>query len=475
MTSPDLRSRVATALHEAGEGASAAIWLRACRDLDDGPRVAVLARDPAVAARVARRLEVDHPELRWIAFGFAPDEDEVVPLGSEDRLLGAHAALWITALPAALGAEERLSLDALTGPGVPAERAGALVDARLLALISDDPERELSEIRDRLATLVPAGWQLREEPALEDFALSCLANVTDLRRDRQRDVARLLLGDALRSATESMEREGSAIAAIDALLEREEDSLVRACRDGERVASHLLGAMKRHAGGLVVDLRTFLTRVEHDLPAQIAGVADVEVVRRTLPHWLHHVVASYVTDRLARWRAEVVADLAEVGISPVDAARAELLVPSLHPPPIRAEGSWGHRLGVSAAIGGGAAMLAFGLWIPGAVALSGGLLWSTLGRDGREADTRDRLLESARTAVRRIGDDAQQVLSDQLTQIEADLAELGAEQARRVETQRGDHRARLTERRGFHRARRDALAVTRDALAARLADLAVSR
>src|SRR5690606_23341216 len=108
-------------------------------------------------------------------------------------------------------------------------------------------------------------------------------------------------------------------------------------RRGERAAAHMLGAMRRNTEQMLVDLREFLVRLEADLPAQVEAVDDVDVVRRTLAHWLHHVVEAWMSDRLATWRADVLQELLEVQVDEAEIDRAELLVPALHPPPVRGE------------------------------------------------------------------------------------------------------------------------------------------
>lgn len=450
---------IARLLQDADEPAVANAWLQACRQLDEGARVAVGARDAGTAGRAARRLEAEHPEIAWIPFAHATAVDDVV-LVPDDRLLGAHALLWVTALPAPLGIEERAALSRMDALGAPSIRAVALVDAHVLERIADDPAAELAEVRERLRTLLPPGWPLLDDPAEWAVGLAPQGwgpDGADLPRNRRKEVARLLLGGALRTTTDALSREEAAVADIDALLANEDEALAKAERAGRRVAAHVLGATRRHLDALRLRVADLLARLEQDLPAQMDAMEDVDELRRVLPHWLEHVVSAALADELATWRANVLADLAEVGIGADEAAVAELLVPALHPPPLRGEAAWGHRLAVSAAIGGGALMLLGGLWIPGALVVSGGLVWSTLARDARGTRVREQLLDSARQALRRMGADLDQLLGDQIAQIEADVAELGADQARSLAAQQADTRTRLVERRAFHRARGDAL------------------
>jgi hypothetical protein len=455
-----MEAEVAQALRDGGDASAAMVWSHACHALDETAlRVALVARDGAVAVRTARRLETAFPGVVWIPFGYSPSDDEPA-FGHDDRLLGAHAWVWVTALPAALGHEERRAIELLEASGAPAHRACLLAETELIAQISDEPARELADVRARLAALLPPDFALHDDADLAGWISASTTALGELRVQRRKAVALRLLDEAITDAAAARDAERGALGGVDALLEAEDAAVARIVADGERTAAHVLGAMKRHLEAMRVDLRGFLEGLERDLPVQFTGIDDVDVLRRTVPHWLHHVIETQVSDRLASWRVAVLADLADVGVDPADAARAHLLVPSLHPPPSRADGSWTHRFGVSLAIGGGAAMLLFGLWLPGAAALTGGFLWSAFGRDARDAKNRELLLSHAQAAVRRMGDDAETLLADQLAQIQADLAQLGTVRARDQEQQRADVRARLLERRSFHRARIEAAAAT---------------
>lgn len=469
--SPSRLTEVARALTEAGDAPGAALWMRAARELGDAPRIAIVAKDATVAARVARRLEADHPACRFVAFAFDAADAGLTARG-EDRLLGVHAVLWATAPPAPLGAEERDAIAALPGLGAPERRAIALVDRALLDRIADDPDREHAEILDRLRALLPDGWSLVTEAELDGVCVAVEAALPELRDARRRDVARFLLEDARRQADTALAAERDAIAGIAALLSEQDFELARAAADGERIAAHLAAAVRRHAEALLADLRGFLVALENDLRDQITAVDDLDTVRRTLPHWLGHVVGARLRDGLADWRARVLADLAEVGIGEADARRAELLLPALHPPPVGGDGGWRHRLAVTAAVGGGAVMAAVGLWLPGALVATSGLLWSAASRRARDGDARERLIDAARQAVRRLGEDATRTFGDQLAQIEADLGGLAAERAAATGATQDALRARLTERRAYHQARHDALAAQVERLGAHLEALA---
>ncbi len=147
-----------------------------------------------------------------------------------------------------------------------------------------------------------------------------------------------------------------------------------------------------------------------------------------------------------------------------EAARVDLLVPSLQPSVAREDGAWGARLGATATLGGGVAMLFVGLWIPAALAVSGGLLWGALAERSRQARGRETLLDAARDAVRRLGRDADELLRDQLTALEAGLDAAVAERSARAEEAGAATRADLEQQRARCRARIDQLQGVSDGL-----------
>jgi hypothetical protein len=436
---------------------------RASRLLGSGLRIAVIAREPSLAARIARRFEGHRPDVTWVAFPFAPSAEGEKPV-PDDRLLGVHAALWVTAPPSPFGEEERQAVSGLAAVGLPEHRALVLCNAELIDRISDDPDRERAEVRARLDALAPEGFARLDEEALPAW-LGGLPELPELSRSRRRDVEKLLLSHALHQVRAEQASEEAALAEVDNLLGREDAALADAIREGKRVAAHVLGAVQRHGETLRQELKDFVQRLVQDLPAQVSGVDDTDLVRRVLPAWLQHVVGSWMTDALARWRAAVLADLADLDVPAGDVARAELLVPALHPGPMRGEAAWGRRLALTAAIGGGAAMMLAGLVLPGAIALGGGLLWSNFGKD--DAADRARLLDGALVAVRRLGDEADRLLGDQLAQIRADLDHLGEKRGQELESERAEARQRLAERAAFHRGRIQALAARAAALESR--------
>jgi hypothetical protein len=280
-------------------------------------------------------------------------------------------------------------------------------------------------------------------------------------------VARVLLDEARTRTEAALSESVAAVDRAEGLLGEEDAALEAARRHGERIAAHVLGSVRTHTEALLVDLRAFLVALEGDLPAQIARVPDTSVLRRALPHWLDHVVEEWVGRRLDGWRAGVVADLAEVRIPEEDARRATLWPPSLHPAPLRSDGGWARRLAVTAALGGGAALALVGLVLPGVLVASGGLALSALTQEDPDAP-RERLASSARTAVRRMADDAERLLREQLAQIEAELQGLGDREARTAEEGRQALRSRLVEERAWHRNRVRELRQVLDALAVRV-------
>jgi hypothetical protein len=279
----------------------------------------------------------------------------------------------------------------------------------------------------------------------------------ELASERRRAAAEILLRDARRRADQAVTAAEAELARVDALLAAEDEALEAERIRGRRTAGHLLAAVRRNTEQLLLDLREFLVGLERDLAPQIDAVADLATVRQTLPHWLHHVVSGWMTDRLARWRADVLSDLADIRLEDGAIERAQLLVPALFPSPVRSDPAWGQRIGVTAAVGGGAALLLFGLWVPGLLALGGGLAWSALGRTAALAQTRRTLQDAAVEAVRGMAADGERLLRDQIRTLEDELEKLGEDRAGDLARDRSDTRARLEAERQARRQRRDAL------------------
>src|SRR5690606_37782359 len=142
--------------------------------------------------------------------------------------------------------------------------------------------------RERVASLVPEGWLLDEESTVAARLQELAPRRAALVLERQRAVSRLLLLAALRSLDDRLARAREELERVEELLAGEQAHLDHVRRRGDRAAAHMLGAMRRNTEQMLVDLREFLVRAEGDLPAQVEAVDDVDVVRRTLAHWLNH-------------------------------------------------------------------------------------------------------------------------------------------------------------------------------------------
>ena len=375
------------ALGEAGDHAGAFLWRRVCRDLDGPVRVALLCRDDATA-RLADPVRAADDGVEWVLVPLGDSDGEEVGLGVADRLVGCHAAIAATPYTSALGSAEREALAHLSALGAPGRRVLLLVGRPLLDRLSDDPAAEAADVAARVEAIAPEGWPVLGEADVKDW----LAATRDRRRglavDQRRTVGRLLLRDARdrsRARSEAAQRD---LEQVDALLAAEDAALDQARQQGRRAAAHVLGAVRRETEQLLVDLQDFLLALEADLPAQVEAVDELATLRRVVPHWLQHVVESWIEQRLATWRSDVLTDLAEVGLSEEDTAYAELLVPALFPTPVQVEGGWAGRIGATVGLGGGAALALAGLWLPALVAITGGLAWSALGNSARTAATR---------------------------------------------------------------------------------------
>lgn len=461
------------ALEAAGDPAGAFLWRRVCRDLDGDVRIGVVSRDEAVTGRVIRELgRREHAvfiPLRLEAAGEALGPT----LGAVDRLLSVHALLWATPSTAPLGAEERAGMVAIVDAGAPARRVVALADEALVHQMSDDPAAELREVVERARALCGADWSVSTLSALGSWIEGLSTERVAIARERRRAVAGILLRDAKKRAEAAVSVAEQDLAKVEKLVAAEDERLDAERRRGRRTAAHLLGAVRRQTERLLMDLRAFLHRLELDLPHQVESVPDVDTVRRTLPHWLHQVVEHWMIDRLAVWRADVMTDLADLALSADDVNRAELLVPALHTSPVRHDAAWGQRIGVTAAVGGGAALLAFGMWIPGLLAVTGGIAWSALGRRAATAANRRALVDAATDAVRQMGQDADRLLRDQIRTLEDELDRLGEERASEVGKARAEQRRGLEHERTLRQQRLTSLVEVRDGLDRRIAAMEV--
>jgi hypothetical protein len=448
---------VQDALDEAGDPAGAFLWRRVCRDLDGDLAIGIAARDDDVGARLGRRISrIERVEVA--ALRIEEHDDTPRPtLGSLERLFGLHAFVWATPAAAALGGEERAALRAFVRAGAPERRVVVIVDVGLLDGMTDDPDRELEEVVERARTLAGPAFQVLTEKEVRAWIEQARTDRVELASERRRAVAGSLLRDARKRANQAVTQADAELARVEALLAAEDQALEAERVRGRRTAGHLLAAVRRNTEQLLLDLREFLVVLEGDLPRQIEAVPDVATIRHTLPHWLHHVVGAWMIDRLARWRVDVLADLAEIRLDEGAIERAELLVPALFPSPVRGDPAWGQRIGVTAAVGGGAALLLFGLWVPGLLALGGGIVWSALGRSAAMAHTRRALTDAAIDAVRRMGADGDRLLRDQISALQDELERLGDDRADALRKGRTDTRAALEAERQLRRQRREAL------------------
>jgi hypothetical protein len=408
------------------------LWARVCERLDDGVRVGVIARDRSLLQRFS---PPQLPDVAWVRVDDAP----------EAALLGCHAVVWLTSYPMAFGVDEREYLSALS-PMIPTIRAVVLADRELLDQLSDEPAREAADVRERVRGLAAATWQV-----LDVSELQAVAAWHPVVEARKRDVAVFLLHRGVDRLTAAVDEERRAHAAAMRELSALEAQITAAHDSGTRATAHAAAAMHRHGADLVTSLRMFLQAFEEDVVAQCLTFPDLATLRRVLPHYLQHVVAGHLSDLLSTWRAGVLADLAEVDVDGA-ALGLDLLLPLLPPSPLRGEADWRRRLALSAAVGGGVALAAFGLWLPAAAVIVGGAGWSAMGRDLRDLESRDRVVASVRQAVRQLAADAERVLSDQLAQAEADLAARPDAVAAAARAALADPIARWSDRRSLHRA-----------------------
>lgn len=411
------------ALTAAGDDAGAFLWRRLCRDLTGPLRLAVVARSRKAGRRWLDRRSFDdriQPVLLTV-----DDATQGLALGTQDSLLSSHAVLVLTSMTAPLGQGERTTLEVLDEAGAPTTRAVTLADAHLLERLADDPEAERQAVHARVRALLPTDWSLLEDGSLlrgiDDWAES----IDTLRAARIREVARFLVGQREEALATTATHAQGRVDALHTRLEADDAALADDRRKARRLAAHTLAIVRRQTECLELDLAAFLRELEADLPAQIHGLGDADLARRTLPHWLSHVVETWMADRLGHWRRDVLAELEELELD--DAIGVELLAPALQPATVRGETRWSDRLGTTAAFGGAAALMMLGLWMPGLLALAGGFALSGVFRGPDDAENLGKLVTTARMAVRQMGDDASRLLADQLEQLTEELASLGEE------------------------------------------------
>ncbi len=459
-----MQRAIEQALNATGEASAAATWRAVCRVLSGPLFAAVAARRIDAADRLSRKLEADG--TRTAVVGLADGSD----LGFEEPVLACHVLIFPTPFTGALGAEERAAIERLT-PLAPSSRAVVLTGEELLARVSDTPEKEAADVRTRVRALLPEDWALLDEDELPGWLKARQDELVDLASARRTEVASFLMADVRTRTTAAMATMKEDLAKVDALLADEDEQLASVQKHGDRIASHMLSAMRNETEQLLIDLRAFLVQLEKDLPAELESIPDVSVVRHTLPHWLNHVVEQWVSARLAEWRLAVLTDLEGLRLEDSEADHADLLAPALYAAPLRDDSGWTRRLVVSAAVGGGAAMFLVGLWIPAAIAMTGGVLWQTLSGRGSDAATRERLAERAIAALRAMGRDAERLLREQLDQIGAELENLGNERATALGSSRADLRAELEERGSWQRSRLADKQRISDDLATKIGDI----
>lgn len=434
---------VELALAQASEHASIVLWRRIAAELQTGPRILIIGRDAGVVQRFAEPIRAIDGRITVVTAVVAA-EGEVLPLHAQDLLLSAHGVLVPTPVSAALSKEERHLVHLLGLHGAPSARAVALADVALLGKLSDDPEREALEVRHRAEKLVPTGWALPDDPGITAWVRQIGDEVALLTPRRLDEVGGLLLREALVRAEHRLVDAAARVEQIDQALRKEDVELEQIRLAAERIAAHQRAIVKRHTEALLVDLRDFLGVLEADVPAQVQAVAEVAQARRALPHWIQHVSDQWIRGRLGSWRLAVLADLESLSIAEADGVYAELLLPSLHPPPVATDSPWARRVGTTAAVGAGAVLLAFGLWIPGLLALGGGLAVTALSTTGTDEEQRLKLAQAGAQAIRAMARDAEGLLGEQIAHLEQDLAGLGQRKAQAWAEARVDVREGLS-------------------------------
>lgn len=320
-------------------------------------------------------------------------------------------------------------MHAVTAQGAPSERAVWLVDLDLLAQISDTPEAEGEAVRARV--VASTSW-----PVIEDVGPWLVAQATPDRRAREQQVAGFLCSQAACRARAEAEAETAAADAIERLLAESDASVEAAVSRARRDAARVLGAARRHAEAVRTDWDAFVTRLVDALPVEFAAVDDA-VLEDTLGPWLEHVVQGWLRDRLARYRGELLVDLAET--SDADAtACAAIAVPAVHAG-VRAERDWARRIGVTAALGGGLALLFSPAWPLGIAALGGTLWWT---QSGVKVDRTARMDQTVR-ALHRVRFDVAARVAEQVEAIAQALDALADGRATAAHDAVADTRARL--------------------------------
>ncbi len=404
-------------LGQAGDFAGAAAWRRSWGALGTGIRIAIAGTDATLVHRLARGLPADAHAVVMVV-------DPAEPEAAVDLLLGAHGIVWATPATAPLAATERSVLTHLAD-AAPIDRVVVLADIAALGKMSDDPQAELTAVHERLDAHLDQGWT-----RCDDMIAWAQVLTTDARtrtRERRQAVARLLLDGARLHTDLVLTDLHATLDAKTMALEQAQSNAEEAHTRASRTAAHVLGAVHRNTDKLLIDWSAFLYELEDSLAKEMHQVADVAVLQHALPKWLAHVVEEWVEQRMHAWEVSVREDVAELQLDDGWLRAAALVAPAMHPGPVRARGGWKHRLAVTGALAGGAAMLAFRLWLPGVAALAGGLLLGGIPRPGREEATREDLLVAAQRALRALGAEAKRLIDEQQLAIEHRLQALAAQ------------------------------------------------
>lgn len=415
---------VLTALGKADPSA-AALWSDVLAYLRGPCRVAVMGLDAGTVQRAARRAAEAQPTLDFVNV-VVPSEGQIV---ADPRWLRCHAMLWVTGPPSPLGAQDRAAMVAASEQGAPAERAVWLVDLDLLARISDTPEAEAGAVRARVAA--STDW-----PVIEDVGPWLVERLAPDHRAREQQVAAFLCSQAARRARAEAEAETDAADTIDRLLAESDEKVASAVARARRDAARVLGAARRHAEAVRTDWDAFVSTLVDALPHEIAAVDDA-VLDDALGPWLEHVVAGWLRDRLARYRGELLVDLAET--SDADAtACAAIAVPAVHAG-VRAERDWARRIGVTAALGGGVMLLFSPAWPLGLAALGGTWWWSQTGTKVDRAARTDLAVR----ALHRVRADVAARITEQVEAVQQALDALAERRSAAAHDEVAGERARL--------------------------------
>lgn len=367
----------------------------------NGPlRIAVGGADSAAIHRVIAAL---------------PSTVEGVALSADSSLLTVHAAVWLTSATTPLPQSERLLLDALAD--APADAVIVLTGAHVLDQMSDDPDSERAAVSARVSAVAPAPW--RVVPDLDAYITSLSA--PDLRASRLHAIGERLLDLAQQDAATAHAELDHTLATQTARAARLTTEHTANQRLSAQTAAHVQGSLTQHTETLRAELSAFLYELERALPAEIAAAPDPATAAVHLGPWLTEVLHQWFDDATARWHAAVATDLADIA--------DDALLDALHlltPASTASSGEarpWRHRLLVSSAIGGGAALALAGVWAPGLSIAAGGIAIAGATR-WRDRPTAASVTEQGIVAVRITGRDSLAALDTQLAELARTLAQI---------------------------------------------------